>query len=132
MNLIATLKKRVSSFKFTIKMFYKFSNNEYRPLFINTEIDFCAAQVGSFYSPIFTTIMNAYANYSNFNQKCPFMPGQYYVKGLNIQARHLPDIFPVGRYLINSTARTQSNEWVYNTSIYVSISNYGIKDFSMG
>lgn len=129
--MIATLRKKVSSFKFTVKMFYKFSNNEYRPVFIDTEIDFCAVQAGNQNSPVYDVIMGAYANYSNLNQKCPFLPGQYYVRNLNFEARYLPSIFPAGRYLINSTG-ISSNVWMYNTSIYFSVVNHGIQDWSMG
>lgn len=113
-------------------MFYQFSNNEYRPVFIDTEIDFCAAQAGKLNSQVFKVIMGTYEKFTNVNQNCPFMPGQYYVKGLNFQSKYLPSIFPVGRYLINSTARLKSNEWIYNTSIYISINYNGIHDYSMG
>lgn len=112
-------------------MFYKFSNNEYRPMFIDTEIDFCAAQDGTSNSLILNAILNAYANYTNFNIKCPLLPGQYYVKDFNLLGTHLPSVFPIGLYLVNSTARV-NNEWLYNTSLYISSKYHGIDDFSMG
>lgn len=132
MNIIGLLRKKVSSFIFTIKMFFKFTNNEFRPVFIDTEIDYCAAQAGILNSQVHKMIMNAFANYSNFNRRCPFLPGEYYVKGLNLRPQHLPSMFPVGLYLINSTAHTRHNEWIYNTSIYISIKYHGVNDFSMG
>lgn len=133
-NVKLVLKREGLAYKFTFKTFYQFSNNEYRPILVssNAQIDYCAIQAGKYNSPLHTAIMNVLGNHTNINRKCPFPPGEYFVTDLNAQVTHLPNIVPSGRYLINSTAYQQFNDWVYNISIYVTISNYGTTDFGMG
>lgn len=131
-NVIGTLKKPISAMRDSMKSYYKFSNNEYRPMLINYEYDFCDLQEGLYDSPLHTVLMKGFANYTNINRKCPFPPGEYYVKGLNLEARHLPSIIPAGRYLVNLTTYVQNHDWLYNISVYFSCTNYGTLDTSLG
>lgn len=124
-------KKEARAIKFTVKSYYKFSNNEYRPMLINAQFDYCAAQAGFVTSALFTAMMNVFGNNTNINHKCPFPIGEYYVKDVNFRASHLPSLFPTGRYYINLTTH-QFTEFLYTALIYFSIDNYGIKDWTMG
>lgn len=76
--------------------------------------------------------MHVYGNHTNINRQCPFPAGEYFVKDLNAQVDHLPSIVPSGRYLIKSTAYQQFNDFGYNLSVYVTISNYGTTNIEMG
>lgn len=131
-NVILVTKKKITAWKDYIQTFYKFSNNEYRPMGIHTGYDFCAAQEGLLNSVLNRVIMNILSNNTNWNQKCPFQPGEYYVKNLNFHAKHLPSLVPAGRYLANITSHIQGYEWLYNMSVYFSVSNYGIQDMNVG
>lgn len=131
-NVVILSKREVLEFRFTFKTFYQFSNNEYRPILIDAELDFCALQAGHYKSPLHAAIMHVYGNHTNINRQCPFPVGEYFVKDLNAQVDHLPSIVPSGRYLIKSTAYQQCNDFGYNISVYVTISNYGTTNIEMG
>ena len=89
--------------------FHKFSNNEYRPMLVDTQFDFCAIQNGIGSSPLYTVLMKMIENSTNFNRKCPLPPGEYYIKNFNLQAQHLPNIIPSGLYKVNFTMHTYNN-----------------------
>lgn len=136
LNIVGILKRKVSAFKYTVRSFYKFSNNEYRPMGIQSDVDWCAARAG-YFSPLYNAIRNIGINNSNLlNVHCPLQPGDYYVKDLNVNAGHLPSIIPAGRYLINSSSykdvNMQSKDWMFNVSLYFSVTNYGIQDLNVG
>lgn len=97
-----------------MKSYYKFSNNEYRPVYINIVTNFCDGMNSVFQKYLF----NMFGNYTNIFQPCPLWPGEYYIKNFNFAAQHLPSIIPAGRYLVNTSAYTQSNDWLFNTSVY--------------
>lgn len=88
----------------------------------------CAAQEGYYISPLYAFFQNVIGNNSNIlNHKCPYLPGEYYFKDINVQAKHLPMIPSQGQYLINITVYAQSDVWLFNTSVYFSVTNYGTK-----
>lgn len=102
-------------------------------MLIDSEVDFCAVQAGIYASPLHTVVMNVFGNHTNMNRKCPFPAGEYYVNDVNAQNVSFPSFVPVGRYLVNSTAYQQNNDWVYNLSIYLSVShNYQMKGLQLG
>ncbi len=131
-NVILATKTTITAWNDYMKSYYKFSNNEYRPMLINSGYDFCAAQEDLANSPLNNLIINAIKNHTNWNRKCPFPPGEYYVKNLNLQAKHMISMIPAGRYLMNISSYIQSNVWLYNISVYGSVANYGIQDMNIG
>lgn len=126
------IKREATAMVMRMKSYFQFSNNEFRPVGFDTAFDFCAIQAGLSSSPLHAVMMNVLANTTNINRKCPFPPGEYYVKNLNFQARHIPNILPAGRHLINISCYIQSNIWLHNVSIYFSVSNYGPDYGTMG
>ena len=84
LNLVIAIKKELPQLQLTMKSFYKFSNNEYRPMLVNTNYDQCAIQNGNGSSPFYTLLLKILVNTTNFYQKCPFLPGEYYIKDFNL------------------------------------------------
>lgn len=132
LNVIGTLKKKITSMKVGMKAFYKFSNNEYRPILVDHTVDYCAVKEGLLSSPLYNFFEHVWANKTNLFQPCPLMPGEYYVKDWNFEAAHLPSIVPAGRYIFQSIFRMQSNYVLMNNSVYFYVANYGILDLAMG
>lgn len=126
------LKKKVTSLSYSMKTFYKFSNNEYRPALVHFTTDYCASYAGLFNSPVQNMFKKLWENKTNAFQPCPIMPGEYYLKDWHFDASSLPSIFPVGRYLTKNVFLTESNELVMNNSFYFYVANYGILDLNMG
>lgn len=131
-NVNLETKVKITEWNDYITTYLKYSNNEYRPQGIHSGYDFCAAQAGFVSSPLNSLITKMIGNYTNWNRKCPFPPGQYYVKDLNLHASHLPAIIPAGQYIVNVTSSIQSNIWLYNLSMYATVYNYGIQDLNIG
>lgn len=131
-NAIFDLKKVVTAVHFQMRTYYKYSNNEYKPTLINANEDVCAVKEGLYISPLYNFVHAFYGKYSNmFSQKCPFLPGEYYVKDFNLQATELPGIFPHGQFLVNHTVFAQFNDWLFNVSAYFQVTNYGVQDFNL-
>lgn len=124
-------KRNVTTLTYHMKSFYKFSNNEYRPAFVDLTTDFCGAELGMT-SIMHSLLKDAWRNLTNIFRPCPFLCGEYYLKDFNFAAYHLPSIVPAGRYFINTTLRVQSNEFLGYTLIYFYINNHGVLDLEMG
>ncbi len=132
-NTMVTLQKPLHSVIFHAKSFYKHSNNEYRPMLLDVQGEFCSAKSGS-KKPIFLhLLLNVVENYSNIDQPCPWYPSEYFVKDFNFGIEHIPSMVPEGRYCMNVTLKTgEANRFVANWHIYFRITNYGILDLKVG
>lgn len=132
LNLNITIKEIITVQMAKVKMFYQFSNNEYRPVLIDFSGNICASVSGSTGVTFWKVMKNALGNKTNIVQRCPYQRGEYYIKDFNFNASHLPSILPVGRYLIKIHLSTYNNEPFHNVSIYFNVANYGILDLNMG
>lgn len=132
MNLIVDVKRKLPVVKYAMKTYYQFSNNEYRPAYVDVKTDFCASQAGLLSSPMQNLLKKMWGNNTNIFTKCPLLPGEYYTKDWNFDANHLPNIMPSGRYLLNTSISVQFDEMLMNSSIYFHIANNGILDLNMG
>lgn len=131
LNMIANINRKITAANYTFKLYYKFSNNEYRPILMDLTADYCTKQPGVSALKLMNVLSTMWGNNTNIFQPCPFLPGEYYVKNWNFAASDLPSVVPAGRYLLNVTVRTESND-VFNSSTYFYIANYGILDLNMG
>lgn len=132
MNLIVDVKRKLTVVKYAMKTYYQFSNNEYRPAYVDVKTDFCASQAGLLSSPMQNLLKKMWGNNTNIFTKCPLLPGVYYTKDWNFDANHLPNIMPAGRYLLNTSISVQFDDVLMNSSIYFHIANNGILDLNMG
>lgn len=131
MNLNITLKGKITEQRATVKMYYKFSNNEYRPILMDFSGNVCVkttASAGIFWN----TLKNVLGNNTNILQACPYLPGVYFIKDFNFNASHLPSILPAGRYLIKIDVSTEFSNALHSESVYFYVANYGILDMDMG
>lgn len=112
-----------------MQSFYKHSNNEYRPMLIDFREDYCKSFLKR---SVLDVILKTVDKYVNFNKPCPWPPGDYYVKDFNFGIKHVPSLVPEGRYLINITLYRQPDVFLYYTSVYFRITNYGILDLKVG
>lgn len=134
LNFVATLHRTIPALSFNMKGYYKFSNNEYRPILMDTTVDYCAEQPGTASAALKNFLKSIWRNSSNFFDKaplCPMLRGEFYIKDWNFSASDLPSIMPSGRYLVNTTGYAPNGS-VFNTSMYFLIANYGILDLNMG
>lgn len=115
-----------------MQSFYKFSNNEYRPMLFKVKDDYCSARPGLASLKLVNVLTKMWGNRTNMFQQCPYLPGEYYVKDFNFDASHLPSVIPAGRYLITSFVRTAFSEWFFNASVYFYVANHGILDLGVG
>lgn len=115
-----------------MKMYYKFSNNEYRPVLMDVTVDHCADQPGSSSSIFVNLLKTMWYNKTNIFQQCPLSRGEYYIKDWNYSAADLPSVLPAGRYLIKASFRTEFNDLFLNASLYFNVENHGILDLNMG
>lgn len=130
MNLNFTVLRTLKSITYNVKTYYQFSNNEYRPTLVDITTDYGDNTV--YLKPgIHRIIENMMRNYSNIFTKCPFQPGEYYLKDWNFAAQHLPSVVPAGRYLANITLWVDSN-FAYHTATYFYVANHGILDLNFG
>lgn len=131
LNFNFVLKRDLPDVKYSMKTFYKFSNNEYRPVYVDTSIDYCENEKSGLESVLQEVLKKAWHNKTNFFAKCPVRTGNYYLNDWNPTATDLPSIVPAGRYLFN-TFVFNYKESVLNTSVYFQVFNYGILDLNMG
>ena len=132
LNMNFITKRNLTAITYRMRSFYKFSNNEYRPMLIDVTVNYCEAEQGIFTSPLHKYLKTVWINYSNMFQTCPIPPGEYYIKNFNFRSHHLPSIAPAGRYLMNTTIRVQNNDIFINTSVYFYIANHGVLDLDIG
>lgn len=125
------LKKEMSVSTFSLKTYFKFSNNEFRPMGIDSSFEYCGISNGFYTSPLFNFVKNIIKNYTNIYEKCPVPVGEYYIRNFNFQAQHLPMIVPAGQYLANMSLHIQSNEFLANFLVYFSVTNYGIDQWHL-
>lgn len=130
-NFVGTLKKTATTMRFHFKTLFKFSNNEYRPMLVDSSVNFCQIQAGLYSSPLYTFLLNIMKNQTNLNCKCPIPPGEYYIKNVNFQAHHLPSIIPAGQYIANVTTFIEPDELIHNVLFYFAVVNYGVDQWKI-
>ncbi|KAJ6636421.1 hypothetical protein Bhyg_15011 [Pseudolycoriella hygida] len=129
------VKRNVNRMLFHLKTFLKASNNEYRPMLINVQEELCDSKRAEVKPGIVSNVVlnNLKDGVTNFQAKCPVTPGKYFAKDFNFGAKHLPSIFPEGRYLmeVNLSGPT-SDKWIVSWKIYFNVKNYGVLDLNVG
>lgn len=129
-NTNVKLLKQLDSIQFHMQTFYKHSNNEYRPLFLNARDDYCKSfQTGS---ALLNLLLRNIKNNINFNKPCPWTPGDYFIKDFNFGMDHLPNLIPDGLYILNTTFYRESNMFLFYAQAYFHVTNRGILDLNMG
>lgn len=129
-NSFIKLLKPINYIGYRFQSFFKHSNNEYRPMLVDSRDEFCESYVKR--SILFDVVMKTVGENINFNKPCPFNPGDYYVKDFNFAIEHMPSLVPEGRYLLNITVNEKSDKIIAYWEIYFSVKNYGILDLSIG
>lgn len=132
LNVVAVFKRNITVLNYTMQSFYKFSNNEYRPILIHVRDNYCSEQQGLSSRKLVSLLATMFSNHTNIFQACPYLPGEYYIKDFNFGASHLPNVIPAGRYVITTVVRTEFNDLLFKISIYFSVANHGILDLGMG
>ncbi|KAJ6640215.1 hypothetical protein Bhyg_12965 [Pseudolycoriella hygida] len=132
-NMNLTLSHKVETVTYNIKTFYQFSNNEYRPMLIDSTMDFCKNQKGIEHSPLHAAFKKTLITLMNVYEACPFLPGKvYYIKDWNFVASDLPSLVPAGRYVLKAQFFGGHNEYALTFAIYFRVENYGILDLKVG
>lgn len=133
LNWAATINRNLTYLNYNVKMYYQFSNNEYRPILMDVTVDHCGDEPGSASSTFLKLLKTMWLNKSNiwFDQ-CPIPLGEYYIRDWNFSAADLPSVIPAGRYLVKGIFRAQFDEVLGSTSLYFNVDNHGILDLNMG
>lgn len=134
MNMIATVKQNLTNVQYTMKTFYQFSNNEYRPMLIDNTFNYCDDGKGVVSSSLLKYLQTVWGNSTNIFKPCPISPGEYYVKDWSFAASDLPSgVIPGGRYLVKTLLHTDDGKVSFlNTSLYFYVSNYGTTAWNLG
>lgn len=104
-------------------------------MLIDHSADLCAESVQPdqlLTSSLINLLKTIWSNNTNFFRKCPYPPGEYYLKDWNFSASDLPNVIPAGRYMFRDFVQTGDYESIFNTSTYFSVSNYGTLDMNVG
>lgn len=77
-------------------------------------------------------LMKNIGSHSNFDEPCPWYPGDKYIKDFNFGIEHVPSLVPEGRYLMNVSMNQGPKVVKVFWEIYFEIKNYGILDLRIG
>ncbi|KAG4067636.1 hypothetical protein HA402_005408 [Bradysia odoriphaga] len=114
------------------KMFYQYSNNEFRPFLIDMRVEMCSVNNRTSKSLLQSVFAGIVKNHTNMDAHCPLPPAEYYFKNVSVGAANLPSLLPEGRYKLRLTNMGEMDEILSSFYFFFQIKNYGILDLRMG
>lgn len=127
-----TLNHTIKSFFIHYAMYYKFSNNEYRPFMINVWEDFCGYMNGDKKNLVIGIIYPNIREYTNMNHTCPYKPGLNFVTMYNLSIHDfvLDFIIPSGRYYLEINGHSGfEGPMIGQIKVYGSVSDHRVDKF---
>lgn len=131
-NIAYVTHEPIKSLTYQTKLFYQYSNNEFRPFLIDMRIEMCSVNNKTSKSLMQAVFAEIVKNHTNMNRPCPLPPSEYYFTNISVGAIHLPSLLPEGRYKLRLTNVGVLEEILSRFTFLFQIKNYGILDLRMG
>lgn len=131
-NIAYVTHETIKSLSYQTKLFYQYSNNEFRPILIDMRVKMFSVNNETSKSVLQSLFARIIANHTNIDRPCPLPPGEYYATNVSVGAIHLPSLLPEGRYKIHLSNIGPLEEILSHVTFLFEIKNYGILDLKMG